>query len=94
MNRLFKFAQRISFVHPRLGKVNECFSSLNFSSINSAEDYVTVYKFPYIIPLSMVNRMKYYQTVLTATSLPFSLVLYKLNILDAEILKLVASIGM
>lgn len=92
MNTIFKFAKRLSFVHP-IGKANNCFSPLKCLSVSSAEDYVTLYKFPYIIPLSMINQMKHYHTVLTAAALPFSSLLYGLNIFDGDTVKLVASIG-
>lgn len=94
MNRILKFVQRLSSVHPKIGRKFNHLTSFNYSTTNSAEDYVTLYKFPYIVPLSMINRLKYYHTVLTATTLPFSALLYELNITDAEILKTVASISM
>lgn len=94
MNRLLKFAQRLTSVHPKIRTKTNHLIPYNYSTINSAEDFVTIYKLPYIVPLSMINRLKYYHTVLTATALPISTLLYELNVTDVEILQIVASIGM
>lgn len=93
MNRIYKLPQRLGvfrlYCNPKIKHVNVS----SYSTINSIEDYDTIYKLPYILPLSLINRSKYYQSVLTATSLPLSSLLNQIGVLDIEIVKLVALVG-
>lgn len=49
-------------------------------SINS-KDYVSIYGLPFIRHVSILNRLKFYQTLLTSLSIPAMAILSQQNIL-------------
>lgn len=91
MNRIPKISKRLGFFHITFDNYSKNLHK-NYSNV-STEKFETVYKFPYILPLSMVNRLKYYQTVVTVSFLPTSALIYKMNYLDIEMLKIIGSLG-
>ncbi|CAH1986415.1 unnamed protein product [Acanthoscelides obtectus] len=58
------------------------------------KDFVPVYKFPYVRPLAVVNKLALYQTVLTATSIPVALLLKYTGIIGAPEVQLIAALGL
>lgn len=61
-------------------------------SLNSAikvnenlEKYTPIYKFPYIRGVSIINRLKFYQSVVSVLSIPSSLVLCTLNLVNSDV---------
>ncbi|XP_023014327.1 transmembrane protein 186 [Leptinotarsa decemlineata] len=57
-------------------------------------NYTPVYKFPYIRPLAVVNRLKLYQTILTATSVPAVAIMTQMNYVDVDALKATCFLGL
>ncbi|KAJ8923176.1 hypothetical protein NQ315_001730 [Exocentrus adspersus] len=57
-------------------------------------DYVPVYKLPYIIPFSLVNRLKVYQTALTVITVPAAAALNQLHHISSEAVMYTAALGL
>lgn len=92
MNRIINLSRRlIFFPHKFESQINN-FLSQKLSTTNAEFD--TVYKFPYILPLAVLNKLKYYQTFLTVTTLPLSTLLYNVNLCDIEVVQYMAIFGM
>ncbi|KAJ8979414.1 hypothetical protein NQ317_015846 [Molorchus minor] len=60
---------------------------------NHEKNFVPVYKFPYIVPFSLINRLKVYQTVLTVTSIPGIVILNQLNYVSSGYVDFTAALG-
>ncbi|CAG9832961.1 unnamed protein product [Diabrotica balteata] len=60
----------------------------------SKSNFNTIYKFPLIKYFSVINRVKFYQTVLTGITLPSSFALNLLNFISTETLQVISIIGL
>lgn len=60
---------------------------------NVKKDFIPVYKFPYIRPFSIINRLKVYQTALTAVSVPAAICLNQLNQISSDAVEFTAALG-
>lgn len=60
---------------------------------NIRGNFIPIYKFPYIIPFSIINRLKLYQTALTAVSLPVAICLNQLNHISSSAVQFTAALG-
>ncbi|KAJ8929803.1 hypothetical protein NQ314_017400 [Rhamnusium bicolor] len=60
---------------------------------NRTENFVPVYKFPYIRQFSLINRLKIYQTVLTVTSVPATVILNYLDYASSDLAEFAAALG-
>ncbi|KAK5640698.1 hypothetical protein RI129_009245 [Pyrocoelia pectoralis] len=49
------------------------------------EKYTPIYKFSYIRGVSMINRLKFYHSAVSVVTVPSSLVLYALNLVNSDI---------
>lgn len=56
-------------------------------------EYITIYKFPYIRQLSLINRLKYYQTIATTISTPGAMILSNLDYIRFGDFEVVAYTG-
>lgn len=93
MNRILKLPQALGIYHSCFRLKNKQIIALCYSTKNSIDEYDTIYKFPYIRHISLINRIKYYQTVLTGTALPLSALFNQIGVLNVEIVKFVAVFG-
>lgn len=94
MNVVTKFSQRLDILKLQWRKSLVNFTTLKYSTSDPIqEDFITVYKFPYIISASLVNRLKFYHSVLTVTSVPTSVLLSKMSFMDMETVQLLATTG-
>lgn len=59
----------------------------------SSENFIPVYKFPYIRVAGVVNRLKFYQTTLTAISVPTAFILGACNLISGESFLITAAYG-
>lgn len=64
-----------------------------FSSDNKYNQYVPVYKFPYIRIISVINRLKLYQTFFTLAAIPTSASLAEAHIVPTETVWFAGSLG-
>lgn len=62
-------------------------------SSTSPNEFVPVYKFPYIRAAGLLNRLKFYQAAATAVSVPASVVLYNAGFVNVDTLTAVWTIG-
>lgn len=49
---------------------------------NESKDYKTIYKFPFIQLFGTINRLKLYQTALTGITIPSSIILKQMDIIE------------
>ncbi|XP_044253112.1 transmembrane protein 186 [Tribolium madens] len=56
-------------------------------------DFKTVYKFPFVQGVGLINRLKLYQTVLTSIALPTTAILNQLNIVSQDYILFTATVG-
>ncbi|XP_018563872.1 transmembrane protein 186 [Anoplophora glabripennis] len=56
-------------------------------------NFIPVYKFPYILPFSMINRLKVYQTALTAISIPVTVCLNQLDQISSGAVQFTVALG-
>lgn len=93
MNRILKIPERLGvFPYERVKRTIN-YMRVNYSTNNEVENFITIYKFPYIRPMSMINRMKFYQTALTGVFIPLYGLLYTVNIVGDEMVQLIATFG-
>lgn len=57
------------------------------------KEYVPVYKFPYVRACGIINQLKFYQTTLTTTAIPSSLILNNYGFINNEVVLLTCAIG-
>lgn len=96
MSRFLKFSQIFNINSYKLTKPCNNHVMIRYSSFNNvpkSDILITVYKFKYILPLAIVNRLKYYQTVTTGVFLPSAMVLNQLNVIDNPTLQLFAALS-
>lgn len=56
-------------------------------------EYIPIYKFPYIRMFSLVNRLKFFQTALTGVAVPTSIVCHQFNVVDFDGVLFTAALG-
>ncbi|CAH1109832.1 unnamed protein product [Psylliodes chrysocephalus] len=69
-------------------------TAINKTDSQQKITYTTVYKFPYIRPFSVLNRLKFYQTVLTGIAVPTSCMLNQLNFISTGAFQVICSLGL
>ncbi|KAL3272864.1 hypothetical protein HHI36_014325 [Cryptolaemus montrouzieri] len=62
-------------------------------SVTASNNYVTVYKFPYIRHVAAFNKLKIYQSILAPLGFSTSLFLVEQGVVGSEIVSTVASLG-
>ncbi|KAJ8957435.1 hypothetical protein NQ318_004915 [Aromia moschata] len=62
-------------------------------SNKTRETFTPVYKFPYIVPFSIINRLKIYQTGLTTAGIPAMVILNQLNYVASDAIYFTAILG-
>lgn len=59
----------------------------------NTQEFTTIYKFPYIRAIGIVNRLKIFQGAATAVAIPASLMLSNLGIIDSEVVMAFSILG-
>uniref|UniRef100_A0A6P7G718 Transmembrane protein 186 n=1 Tax=Diabrotica virgifera virgifera TaxID=50390 RepID=A0A6P7G718_DIAVI len=70
------------------------FSSDQNNTQSSKSNFNTVYRLPFIKYFSVINRVKFYQTVLTGITIPTSFALNLMNLISTETFQVISIIGL
>ncbi|CAG9857092.1 unnamed protein product [Phyllotreta striolata] len=68
-------------------------TSATFQFYQDETKYKTIYKFPYIKQFVLMDRIKLYQTSVTALCAPFSIILHQLDYISGDVVGFIWALG-